>query len=175
MMTSGAYFISVAADKIVVNRSTIAGSIGVITRGFGFQGLMDKLGVERRVLTAGDSKNMMDPFGPQSPSDRLKQAELLSAIHQHFIEAVQEGRGARLKQDTPGLFSGTVWTGEQAVEVGLADELGDVQSAAQKNFGTKLIHEYAPRKGLLDALVSGVSVQVSEMLKPKVEGPLLMP
>ena len=175
MMTSGAYFISVAADRIVVNRSTIAGSIGVITRGFGFQGLMDKLGVERRVLTAGESKNMMDPFGPQSPEDRLKQAELLSAIHKHFIDAVKQGRGARLKLDTPGLFSGTVWTGEQAVANGLADELGDVQAAAVKNFGTKTIHEYAPRKGLLESLVSGVSVQVSEMLRPQVEGPVLLP
>ncbi|KWT98485.1 MULTISPECIES: S49 family peptidase [unclassified Variovorax] len=175
MMTSGAYFISVAADKIVVNRSTIAGSIGVITKGFGFQGLMDKLGVERRVVTAGESKNMMDPFGPQTDDERTKQSELLSAIHKHFIDAVKAGRGARLHMETPNLFSGTVWTGEEAVQLGLADTLGDIESAAQASFGTKNIHEYAPARGLLESLISGVSVQAAALLKPEVEGPQLLP
>lgn len=175
MVTSGAYFIAVAADEIVVNRSTIAGSIGVITRGFGFQGLMDKLGVERRVLTSGQSKNMMDPFGPQSETEKHKQAELLSAIHTHFIEAVKAGRGSKLDTGNPELFSGTVWTGEEAVKMGLADSLGDIDSAARKNFGTTRLFEYAPRKGLLDSIMSGVAVQVKTMLTPEVSGPELLP
>lgn len=175
MMTSGAYFVSAAADQIVVNRSTIAGSIGVITRGFGFQGLMDKLGVERRVATAGTAKNMMDPFGPQTEGDKEKQSELLGAIHTHFIDAVKQGRGQRLHADTPGLFSGTVWTGEQAVKLGLADQLGDVDYAAKTIIGTKSIHEFAPNRGLLDSLISGVGVKVATMLEPKLEGPALLP
>ena len=175
MMTSGAYFISVAADTIVVNRSTIAGSIGVVTKGFGFQGLMDKLGVERRVATAGESKNMQDPFGPQSEGEKAKQAELLSAIHSHFIDAVKKGRGERLHAEVPGLFSGTVWTGEQAVELGLADKLGSLESASQEAFGTRTLHEYAPPRGLLETLVTGVGAQAAALLEPQVQGPQLLP
>jgi protease-4 len=176
MMTSGAYFISSAADEIVVNRSTIIGSIGVITRGFGFQGLMEKLGVERRVMTAGESKNMMDPFGPQNEADKEKQGQLLAAIHKQFIDAVNLGRGPRLHQDTPGLFSGTVWTGEQAVSNGIADGLGDIDSAAITYFGTKVVKEYAPRKGFIEALVSGIGVQVISLAQQaQVSGPALLP
>lgn len=175
MMTSGAYFIAVAADEIVVNRSTLAGSIGVISRSFGFTGLMDKLGVERRVMTAGESKNMLDPFGPQTEQDRLKQGELLKAIHQHFKDTVIEGRGKRLKLDSPGLFSGTVWTGDVAVTMGLADKLGDVKSASKEAFGTDKVREYAPPKSLMDIAMSSLGLTVAKELVPRLEGPMALP
>ena len=174
MMTSGAYMIASAADRIVVNRSTVAGSIGVITRGFGFSGLMNKLGVERRVQTAGESKNMADPFMPQSEADRAKQAHLLSKIHEHFIDTVKSGRGERLKLNTPGLFSGAVWTGDEAVEAGLADSLGDLASV-KKELGVKTVHDLTPAEPLLQSLLGGVSTKVVTELSAKSDVPLALP
>lgn len=174
MLTSGAYLIAVAGDEIVVNRSTLAGSIGVISQSFGFTGLMDKLGVERRVMTAGESKNMLDPFSPPSPDGLLKQAKLLESIHTHFIETVKEGRGARLKLDTPGLFSGTVWTGAESIEYGLVDSLGDVKSATQKTFGVSALREFRQPMSFLDIVVGGIGTKVAQELKPKVESPQLL-
>ena len=168
LMTSGAYMIAAAADTIVVNRSTITGSIGVISRGFGFTGLMDKVGVERRVTTAGEAKNLLDPFGPQSEEDRLKQRELLQQIHGHFKDTVLAGRGDRLNRDTPGLFSGTVWTGEQAVKMGLADRLGDLQTVMKEDFGVEATREYSPPRSLMDIVVNGVSAKVASSLAPAV-------
>lgn len=175
MMTSGAYMIAVAADEIVANRSTITGSIGVVSRGFGFTGLMDKLGVERRVMTAGEAKNLLDPFGPQTDQDKAKQAQLLEAIHNHFKDTVKAGRGDRLKDDTPGLFSGTVWTGDTAVNAGLVDKLGDAKSAAKDMFGADKLYEYATPKSLVENLMGGLGVKVAQELKPRVEGPMALP
>lgn len=175
MLTSGAYFVAVSADEIVVNRSTLAGSIGVISRSFGFTNLMEKIGVERRVMTAGESKNMMDPFGPQSEQDKVKQSELLQAIHGHFKDIVIKGRGARLKLDSPGLFSGTVWTGETAVSMGLVDKLGDIRSASQQNFGTETVYEYLPSKTLVEIVLEGIGLKVSQALAPRIEGPMALP
>lgn len=174
MMTSGAYMIAAAADRIVVNRSTVAGSIGVITRGFGFSGLMDKLGIERRVQTAGESKNMADPFLRQSEADRGKQAYLLARIHAHFIDTVKEGRGKRLKLDTPGLFSGAVWTGDEAVEAGLADSLGDLASVKQE-LGVKSLHDLTPSEPFLQSLLGGVSTKVVTELSARADVPLALP
>lgn len=175
MLTSGAYMIAVAADEIVVNRSTMAGSIGVISRSFGFTGLMDKVGVERRVMTAGESKNMLDPFGPQTDQDRAKQAELLAGIHEHFKEIVKAGRGERLRLDTPGLFSGTVWTGDVAVQMGLADKLGDIKSASKEAFGTNKFRVFAPEKSFIELAMGSLGAKVVQELSPKVEGPLALP
>ncbi len=175
MMTSGAYMIAVAADEIVVNRSTITGSIGVVSRGFGFTGLMDKLGVERRVMTAGEAKNLLDPFGPQTEQDKLKQGELLQTIHDHFKDTVKQGRGDRLKLDTPGLFSGTVWTGDTAVTMGLADKLGDIKSAAKESLGAQELYVYSAPKSLVDSIIGGLGVKVAQELKPRVEGPQALP
>lgn len=166
MVTSGAYLISVAADKIFVNRSTIAGSIGVISRSFGFTGLMDKIGVERRVMTAGESKNLLDPFGPQSEADKEKQAELLVAIHAHFKDTVIQGRGNKLDLDTPKLFSGTVWTGEQAVKFGLVDGLGSLTTVMSSEFNVHQFREFSESKPLLQSLLSGVGVAVAKELVP---------
>ena len=175
MMTSGAYMIAVAADELVVNRSTLTGSIGVISRSFGFTGLMDKVGVERRVMTAGESKNMLDPFGPQTEQDRVKTAGLLKSIHQHFKDTVADGRGARLKLDTPGLFSGTVWTGEDAVTAGLVDKLGDIKSAGKENFGTDKFVEFSPSKSFLDMAMGALGTKVMQELAPRIETPLALP
>lgn len=165
MVTSGAYFIAAAADEIVVNRSTVTGSIGVISRSFGFTGLMDRLGVERRVMTAGDSKNLGDPFGPQSEAGVAKQEELLGQIHQHFIEAVKAGRGDRLNLSTPGLFSGSVWTGDAAVSIGLVDGLGDLPSTAERVFGTTALREIKPARSLPELLLSGIGVEATKLVR----------
>lgn len=174
MMTSGAYMIASAADRIVVNRSTVAGSIGVISRGFGFTGLMDKLGIERRVQTAGDAKNMADPFGPQTDVDRARHARLLERIHVHFIDTVKSGRGERLKLDTPGLFSGTVWTGDEAVDIGLADALGDLESV-KRELEVKRVRDLTPAAPFLQSLLAGVTTRVVTELAAPSAAPLAMP
>jgi len=161
MMTSGAYMIAVAADQLVVNRSTVTGSVGVISSGFGFSGLMDKLGVERRVATAGQSKNLLDPFSPQTENSIAKQHELLSAIHGHFIDIVKAGRGDRLDLHTKGLFEGTVWTGEEAVKLGVVDELGDMQGAAKKYLGVDTVVSLSRRKPMLQSLLDTAGVKVA--------------
>lgn len=164
LLASGAYMIAVAGDEIVVNRSTVAGSIGVVSRGFGFTGAMEKLGVERRVMTAGESKNQGDPFSPVTEEGTAKQTELLGQIHEHFIDTVKAGRGERLKLDTPGLFSGTVWTGEASVKYGLADKLGDIKSATQEAFGTNALKEYKPPQTFMDVVVSGLGSKLATEL-----------
>lgn len=158
MMTSGAYFIAVAADTIVANRSTVTGSIGVISAGFGYSGLLDKLGVERRVTTAGNSKNMLDPFSPASDTDHTKQKELLTDIHGHFKDVVIAGRGDRLKMDTPGLFEGTVWTGDKAVANGIIDELGNVRTTVKKHFGIDKTIVFHRKKPLLNSLMDSIGI-----------------
>jgi protease-4 len=176
MMTSGAYMIAVAADKLIVNRSTVTGSVGVISAGFGFTGIMDKLGIERRVSTAGKSKNLLDPFSPQTDDGRAKQRELLTAIHGHFIDIVKAGRGSRLKLDTPGLFEGTVWTGEDAVKIGVVDELGDIRHAAKKYIGADQTTTVDAHKPMLQSLLSKVGVKVlSSAVNAAVETPAQTP
>lgn len=164
MMTSGAYFIAVSADNIVANRSTVAGSIGVISASFGFAGLMEKLGVERRVTTAGESKSMLDPFRPVNAPDLAKQRELLDGIHTHFKDVVTEGRGDRLKLDTPGLFEGSVWTGEAALKHGLVDALGNVDSAAKDFLGVEATQTLTRRKHFSERLLDMVGLKVATSL-----------
>jgi len=167
MMTSGAYFIAASADTILANRSTLTGSIGVISSGFGFTGLMDKLGVERRVTTAGESKSMLDPFRPVSPQESVKMRELLDDIHGHFKDAVVQGRGSRLNLETKGLFEGTVWTGAAAMGVGLVDALGNVQTAAKAYLGTDDTVIIARKKTVPEMLLDMVGVKVAASLDAK--------
>ncbi|WP_434635157.1 S49 family peptidase [Chromobacterium sp. CV08] len=127
---SGCYYIASAADKIFVDKASIVGSIGVLSDGFGFTGAMEKLGIERRLKTAGENKAMGDPFSPQNPKHEAIRQQLLDDIHQQFIAAVRAGRGKRLKDD-PQLFSGMVWLGEKAIPLGLADGYGTVASVAR--------------------------------------------
>ena len=127
---SAAYYIAAAADAVYVDKASLVGSIGVLMDGFGFTGLMDKLGIERRLMTAGENKGFLDPFSPQTEAQRKHAQAMLNQIHQQFIGVVKSGRGDRLKE-TPEMFSGLFWTGQQAVEMGLADGLGSLDSIAR--------------------------------------------
>jgi protease-4 len=127
---SGGYYVAVAADKIFVDKASMVGSIGVILDSFGVVGAMEKLGVERRVITAGENKSFLDPFSPMSAEHRQYAQQMLDEIHGQFIDTVKAGRGVRLKQ-SPELYSGLVWNGSKSVEIGLADALGSVDSVAR--------------------------------------------
>lgn len=148
---SGGYFVAAAADKIYVNRASIVGSIGVLMDGFGFSGAMDKLGVERRLLTAGDNKGFLDPFSPQDQRHRKHAQVLLDDIHQQFIDVVRKGRGNRLRE-TPELFSGLMWTGQQSVALGLVDDFGTVDSVARDVIKAETVVDYTLHRSLTDRL-----------------------
>jgi protease-4 len=138
---SGGYYVAAAADKIYADKASIVGSIGVRMDGFGFVDAIEKLGVERRLLTAGEHKGFLDPFQPAQQADIDQVQKLLDDIHQQFIDVVTAGRGDKLKQD-PDLFSGYVWTGEQAVTLGLVDELGSSGYVAREVIGEETIVDY---------------------------------
>ena len=148
---SAAYYIASATDKIFVDKASIVGSIGVLMEGFGFTGLMDKLGVERRLMTAGENKGFMDPFSPQTDRQRAYAQAMLDQIHRQFIDAVKAGRGARLKE-TPELFSGLFWTGQQAVELGLADQLGNLDFVAREIVKAEDLVDYTRRDNVAERL-----------------------
>ena len=148
---SGAYYIAVAADEIYVDKASIVGSIGVLMDGFGFTGLMDKLGVERRLLTAGENKAMLDPFSPVSAQQKAKAKAMIDQIHQQFIAVVKEGRGARLKE-TPDTFSGLFWNGEEAVKQGLADATGNLEFVAREVIKAEDIVDYTQRENVAERL-----------------------
>lgn len=145
---SGGYYIAAAADKVYADKASIVGSIGVRMDGFGFVDAMDKLGVERRLITAGENKGFLDPFEPVKASDVEHVQELLDDIHQQFIQVVREGRGDKL-QDNSDLFSGYVWTGEQAVALGLVDELGSSDYVAREVIGAETVVDYTPAEDWL--------------------------
>jgi protease-4 len=149
---SAAYYIAVAADKIFVDKASIVGSIGVLMDGFGFTGLMDKLGVERRLMTAGENKGFLDPFSPQTPKQREFAQSMLNQIHQQFIDVVKAGRGTRLKE-TPETFSGLFWSGQQAIENGLADQLGNLDFVAREIVKAEEIIDYTRRDNVAERLV----------------------
>jgi protease IV len=148
---SGAYYIAAAADEIFVDKASVVGSIGVLMDGFGFTGLMDKLGVERRLLTAGENKGMLDPFSPLDPTQRAYAQAMLDQIHQQFIATVREGRGKRLKE-TPETFSGLFWNGEQAVKLGLADRYGNLDYVAREIVKAEEVVDYTPRDNVAERL-----------------------
>jgi protease-4 len=146
---SGGYYIAVAADKIFVDKASIVGSIGVLMDAFGFTGTMEKLGIERRLLTAGDNKGFLDPFSPQDAKQKAHAQVLLREIHEQFIDVVRRGRGDRLK-DTPELFSGLMWTGSQSVGLGLADGFGTVGSVARDVIKADRIVEFTIRENIAE-------------------------
>jgi protease-4 len=148
---SGGYYVAVAADKIYVNKASVVGSIGVILEGFGAAGALEKLGVERRVLTAGENKDFMDPFVPLSPEHRRHAQQMLDEIHKQFIEVVKAGRGVRLKE-APELFSGLVWNGARSVDMGLADALGSVDEVARDVIKAEELVDYSVKEKLTDRL-----------------------
>ena len=151
MCASGAYYIAAAADEIYVDKASVVGSIGVLMDGFGFTGLMDKLGVERRLLTAGENKGMLDPYSPVSPKQRAYAQAMLDQIHAQFIAVVREGRGKRLKE-TPETFSGLFWNGEQAVTLGLADHFGNLDYVAREVVKAEDVIDYTPRDNVAERL-----------------------
>jgi len=148
---SAAYYIAASADKIFVDKASIVGSIGVLMDGFGFTGLMDKVGVERRLMTAGENKGFLDPFSPQTEQQRAYAQTMLNQIHQQFITVVKNGRGKRLKE-TPEMFSGLFWTGQQAIELGLADQLGSLDYVAREIVKTEEIIDYTRRENVAERL-----------------------
>lgn len=148
---SAAYYIASAADEIFVDKASIVGSIGVLMDGFGFTGVMEKLGVERRLLTAGENKGMLDPFSPLSESQRAHAQSMLDQIHAQFIAVVKRGRGERLHA-TPETFSGLFWTGEQAIQMGLADKLGSLDMVAREIVKTEDIIDYTRRDNVAERL-----------------------
>lgn len=156
---SAAYYIAAAADDIYVDKASLVGSIGVLMDGFGFTGLMDKLGVERRLMTAGANKAMLDPFSPQDETQKAYIQAMLGEIHTQFITVVKKGRGTRLKE-TPDTFSGLVWNGQQAVAMGLADGLGNLDHVAREVVKAEDIVDYTQREnvGLRLAKQFGVSI-----------------
>ncbi|CDS50210.1 Periplasmic serine proteases (ClpP class) [Polaromonas sp. CG9_12] len=158
---SAAYYIAVSADQIFVDKASIVGSIGVLMDSFGFTGLMDKLGVERRLLTAGENKGFLDPFSAQSDKQRAFAQSMLDQIHQQFIAVVKNGRGSRLKE-TPEMFTGLFWNGQQAVELGLADHLGNLDYVAREVVKVEEIIDYTRRDNVAERLAKKFGAALGE-------------
>jgi protease-4 len=158
---SAAYYIAAATDRIFVDKASIVGSIGVLMDGFGFTGLMDKLGIERRLMTAGENKGFLDPFSPQTEKHRIFAQSMLDQVHRQFIDAVKAGRGKRLKE-TPELFSGLFWTGQQAIDLGLADQLGNIDFVAREVVKAEELVDYTRRDNVAERLAKKFGAAVGE-------------
>lgn len=159
---SAAYYIAAAADDIFVDKASLVGSIGVLMDGFGFVDTMNKLGVERRLLTAGDNKGILDPFSPLDEGQKAFAQAMLDDVHQQFIAAVKAGRGERLKE-TDGLFSGLFWTGEEAVKLGLADRLGSAEQVAREVVGASRIVDYTIKDAWTDRLAKNLGAAMGRV------------
>jgi protease-4 len=151
MSASAAYYIAVSADQIYVDKASIVGSIGVLMDGFGFTSIMDKVGVERRLLTAGENKGFLDPFSPMTKTQKDFALTMLEQIHQQFIQVVREGRGKRLKE-TPEMFSGLFWTGEEAIKMGLADHLGSLDYVAREVVKAEDVVDYTRKDNVAERI-----------------------
>ncbi len=160
---SGGYYVAAAADKIYADKASLVGSIGVLMDGFGFVGAMDKLGVERRLLTAGESKGFLDPFSPEKPEDVAHVKTLLKNIHDQFIEVVKKGRGDRIKEGAD-LYSGLIWSGEQSVALGLVDALGSSSYVAREVIGAEKIVDFTPRPDYFGQLAERIGMAMSKTL-----------
>ncbi len=161
MCASGCYYIAAAADKIYVSQASVVGSIGVLMSSFGFTGLMDKLGIERRLMTAGENKALMDPFSPTSARQKEFTQAMLKEIHEQFIAAVRNGRGKRLKESSE-IFSGLFWTGNTAITLGLADGLGTVDTVARDELKAEDVIDYTVREGLSDRVLKKFGAAIGE-------------
>lgn len=162
---SGGYYIVAAADRIFVDKASLVGSIGVLMDGFGFTEGMKKLGIERRLLTAGENKGFLDPFSPSRQDEVGYAKAMLEEIHAQFIHAVRQGRGKRLK-DSPEIFSGLIWSGARAVELGLADGLGSLDYVAREVFKAEDVVDYTPKQDILDRLSHRIGSAVGAQLRP---------
>ena len=164
MCASGGYYIAVAADEIYADKASIVGSIGVLMNGFGFTKAMNKLGVERRLYTAGSSKGFLDPFSDVKASDKAHIQTLLGTIHKQFIDTVKEGRGKRLVDDEK-LFTGLIWTGEESVALGLTDGLGSSSFVAREIIEAEKIIDYTPRATYLDRFADRLGVAMASIFE----------
>ena len=167
---SAAYYIAVAADQIFVDKASIVGSVGVLMDGFGFTGLMEKVGVERRLMTAGENKGILDPFSPVSETQKQFTQGMLDAIHQQFIGVVRAGRGKRLKE-TPEMFSGLFWTGDQAVQLGLADQLANLDYVAREVVKAEELIDYTHRDNVAERLVKRFGASVGQAIATSLRNP----
>lgn len=164
LLTSGAYYIAVAGDKIYVNPNTLTGSIGVIMKGFGFVDLIKKLGVERRVYVSGNNKDRLDPFLPQNPEDIAKIQQVISEVHQNFAQAVLAGRKGKLQGDPNALFTGDFWSGQTALKLGLVDGLGNLNQVLLKEFNTDQFRDYSISNNIFRLLGNQLGTVVDSWL-----------
>jgi protease IV len=171
---SGGYYVAAAADKIYVDKASLIGSIGVLMDGFGFTETMQKLGVERRLLTAGENKAFLDPFSAQSPKHKEFAQTMLNDIHQQFIDAVKKGRSKRIKDDDASVFSGLIWTGQKGIELGLADGLGSVDYVAREVIKAEKIVDYTQKDNVAERLAKRFGAAMAQALGGiSLEGPTL--
>ncbi len=166
---SGGYYVAVAADRIYVDKASLIGSVGVLMDGFGFTGTMEKLGVERRLITAGSNKGFLDPFSPADPAHQAYARQMIGEIHQQFIDVVKQGRGKRLKE-TPDTFSGLVWNGQRSVEMGLADGMGSVESVARDVIKAEKIVDFTMKENFADRLAKRFGAGVASAIGFSVQG-----
>jgi len=172
---SGGYYVAVAADRIYVDKASLVGSIGVLMNGFGFTGTMDKLGVERRLMTAGENKGFLDPFSPQDEKQKAFAQKMLDQIHVQFIDVVRKGRGERLKE-SPEIFSGLFWTGEESIKLGLADEKGNVDSIARDVLQADRVVDFTVKENVAERFFKRLGTQTAQSLSARLlgdEGPNL--
>ncbi len=168
LCASGAYYIAVAANKIFVDKASLVGSIGVRSDNFGFTGLMDKLGIERRLLTSGQNKALNDPFLPLDATHKHYLQTMLDQIHTQFVDAVRQGRGPRLKE-SPEIFSGLIWTGQQSVALGLADGFGDTHYVAREILKTEEMIDYSIQENLFDRISRKMGLMARAVLARALE------
>lgn len=166
---SGGYYAAAAADKIFVDKASIVGSIGVLMDGFGFTGTMEKLGIERRLLTAGENKGFLDPFSPVSASQKEYAQTMLNEIHQQFITVVRQGRGKRLKE-TPDMFSGLFWSGERSIQLGLADAIGSADHVARDVIKAEEIVDFTPQEGIAERFAKRFGAAAASAINPLATG-----
>ncbi len=158
---SGGYYVAAAAEKIYVDKASLVGSIGVIMNGFGVTGLMDKLGIERRAITAGKNKALLDPFSKEDPKQKAFVQEMITEVHDQFIKVVRDGRGNRLKE-TPEMFTGLVWNGSKSVQLGLTDALGSVDGVARDVFKAPEVVDYTMKDNLAERVAKRFGAAMGE-------------
>ena len=163
MCASGGYYVAVATDKIYVDKASLVGSIGVLMDGFGFTGAMDKLGIDRRLITAGENKGFLDPFSPMSTEQQNYARKMIGEIHQQFIKVVRDGRGKRLKEE-PEMFSGLIWTGERSVQLGLADGFGSLDHVARDVLHAEQIVDFTQEDNFAEQLAKRLGTASAESL-----------
>jgi len=166
---SGCYYAVASADKIYADKASIVGSIGVLMNGFGFVDVMKKIGVERRLLTAGEHKGLLDPFSVVKPDERQYAQDMLNQIHQQFISAVRQGRGKALKE-SKDMFSGLFWTGDQAIKMGLVDELGSASYVAREVIGAEEVVDFTYRENLFDRFSRRLGTAMAQTLGTEILG-----